>query len=359
MNIVNILHETTFTENGLAFQFPLRYNKARLRNCGMELNFFDSHAKSKIFECDVLGVSNKYFGKTWRTDDEQIFTFLSKAREQGCKILWFDIQDSTGTTQFNVLPYVDRYLKAQILKDLHGYKRRYRSHRIFAEYYHDLFNVPVEVLNERLHDHPSDEDLEKINVSWNSGMSHYGSARKYYKKIWHSMPLFPRWYPKRWTDPSVDRGVPVSCRIGARYSRAAISRSREQVKEIMRKMGVPAEKIPREEYFAEMRNSIAAVSPFGLGEISLRDFEIVISGGAIVKQNSDHLKTWPNLFVDNETYIPIAWNLSDLDSVIDTIRSNPSEAVRIATTAQDRYKKLLTTEDGHNEFCTRFLKMCS
>ncbi len=359
MKKVHILHEGAFSENGFAFQFPLRFNRHRLRNHGIELKFFRSHEDPQVFECDVLGISNKYFGKTWRENKNIIYDFLARARERGCRILWFDIQDSTGTTQFNVLPYVDKYLKAQVLKDLHGYQKRYKSHRVFAEYYHDLFDVPVEVLDERLHAHPSDEDLNKIGVSWNSGMSHYGNSRKYLKKIWHAAPSFPVWFPHRWTSPTADREVSVSCRIGERYSRAAISRSRKEIKAMMSELGVPADKIPRHEYFQEMRKSVAAVSPFGLGEISLRDFEIVISGAAVIKQRCDHFNTWPNLFEENESYVPFKWDLSDLKEVIGNVRQNPEEAVRIAATAQDKYKKLITTEGGYNEFCNRFADLCT
>ena len=43
------------------------------------------------------------------------------------------------------------------------------------------------------------------------------------------------------------------------------------------------------------------MSPFGLGEITLKDFE-VFSGSLLMKPNMDHMLTWPN-FYTKDTYI--------------------------------------------------------
>jgi hypothetical protein len=43
-------------------------------------------------------------------------------------------------------------------------------------------------------------------------------------------------------------------------------------------------------------------SPFGWGEINYGDFEGILSGDALVKPAMSHLQTWPELYVEGETY---------------------------------------------------------
>ena len=58
-------------------------------------------------------------------------------------------------------------------------------------------------------------------------------------------------------------------------------------------------KINRSNYFRELANSLISVSPFGLGEITLKDFESFISGSILFKPNMNHMETFPNIYVDN------------------------------------------------------------
>ena len=118
---------------------------------------------------------------------------------------------------------------------------------------------------------------------------------------------------------------------------------------------IPVNRVSKRKYIKELTQSIAVISPFGFGEICYRDFEIVISGAAIVKQKMDHLETWPDLWIENETYLPFAWDLSDLEDKIEFIVQHPEEIVELADQAQIRYKNLLCTEKGHQEFCQRFV----
>ena len=72
-----------------------------------------------------------------------------------------------------------------------------------------------------------------------------------------------------------------------------------------------------------MQNSIASVGPFGLGEITLRDYEVIISGSTLLKPDISFLETWPNLFIENETYVPIKWDLSNLLDTVKLLNENP------------------------------------
>ena len=98
--------------------------------------------------------------------------------------------------------------------------------------------------------------------------------------------------------------------MGYSYERNTVSFQRKEIASILREK-ISVKKLKRKKYFTEMENSKICISPFGLGEITLRDFEIIISGSAIFKANCDHMETWPNLFVKDRTYLYYKWDLSD------------------------------------------------
>ena len=77
----------------------------------------------------------------------------------------------------------------------------------------------------------------------------------------------------------------------------------------------------------------------------------------MIKQNMNHLETWPNLWIENKTYLPFEWDFSDFEEKIDFIFSNPEKMVELANHAQRIYKNVLCTEEGNQEFCNRFAQI--
>lgn len=350
--------------NELAFLFPILFNKKRLKNeFDLEITLFDEVCE-ELFAADSLLVSSWYFGrklKSWVYDKCEIFEFLKEAKKSGIFVTWADISDSTGTTQFEVMPYVDKYIKGQILKDRSQYKKEFVSARIHSDFYSKNFEVKDIKPTEDHFLYPLEDDhLSKLHLGWNTGLSAYNRIGPYYNllnyKIFNlNLPLF---YPFNWTEPSVKRDNLISCRLGTNYPRETITFQRKKVKELLAGR-VATEKVSRADYFKEMNNSIVSVSPFGLGEISLRDFEIIVSGGLILKQNCDHMETWPNIFKTGETYLDFKWDFSDFEEVIDIMESKISHLVEMSTHCQRYYKDLLKSDQGSSEFCTRLLGLIS
>ena len=70
-----------------------------------------------------------------------------EARQPSCQfksircVLYFDISDSTGWLQSQVLPFVSRYYKSQLLRDRKWYFRPMYGNRIFADYYNKEFGI--------------------------------------------------------------------------------------------------------------------------------------------------------------------------------------------------------------------------
>ena len=94
-------------------------------------------------------------------------------------------------------------------------------------------------------------------------------------------------------------------------------------------------------------------SPFGWGEIGLRDFEAFIYGATLLKPDVSHMETWPNVFFPGETYQPVAWDFSDLEKNTLGLLSDPKRRQSIAEAGQDLYRDTISAQ-GMERFCSWF-----
>ena len=354
MSVINVLTNNT-CPNSRAFNFPLYLVRESFQKRNISVRYF-YNLSSKIFQAEYIFINSNVFRPHWR-DSNIIFDFLKKCRDQGMKILWFDTTDSTWVTQFPVLPYVDLFLKSQIFNNPTNYLKRFRSGRMFTDFFDELYAAKEE---ETFYEIPElGLLLEKIRVSWNTCFENYteqryGVSGRVKRKL--SPYLHFTQKPKiAFTPPENARRNRVTCRLGATYVRPSIVKHRKAVIEIMERIGVECGKIPLKQFFTEMRNSQIGIGPFGFGEITLRDFEIIICGCALVKPDIRHLKTWPDLFLPNKTYIPHKWDLSDLEEKIYKLIEQPDYAMEIARLAQSIYKHALSPA-GQEEFVSRLVK---
>ena len=87
----------------------------------------------------------------------------------------------------------------------------------------------------------------------------------------------------------------------------------------------------------ELRQSKVILSPFGWGEITLKDFEVFLTSGMLLKPSMEHLETWPDFYVDGVTYKSFDWDLNDLEQKIEWALENPETREVIALQGHDRY----------------------
>jgi hypothetical protein len=104
--------------------------------------------------------------------------------------------------------------------------------------------------------------------------------------------------------------------------------------------------IPKANYLKELRDSKISISPYGWGEVCYRDFESLIAGALLIKPAMSHLVTYPNVYLPNETYIPVSWDLSDLKEKLELIQANYSQHQQIAINGQELCKKISNDGDG-------------
>lgn len=106
----------------------------------------------------------------------------------------------------------------------------------------------------------------------------------------------------------------------------------------------PTDRVPQEAYYREMLDAKISFSPFGFGEICWRDFEAILCGSLLMKPDMSHVDTAPDLFIPGETYVPIAWDHSDLERV--AARYLADDAARRAITRRARQTLLEALRPG-------------
>jgi hypothetical protein len=349
--------------NSRAFNFPLLFSKKILREKKYALEFIFT-TKPAPPNCDIIFVNSNVFRPYWKKNKNAIFEFLENSAKKKIKIFWFDTTDSTWCTQFEVMPYVDKFLKAQIFVDKTMYLQRFRTGRIYTDFFDKLYDSGENCESYQL---PSKNDLNKIELSWNSCFENYNEQR--YSLSGKIKNILRPYYANfaneklnlRFSEPTKDREIKVSCRVGTSHSRPSVAAHRKTIMERLSKYGITSEKISLAKYFAELRNSQISVSPFGVGEITLRDYESIICGTCLLKPDMTHLSTWPNLFRNQAVQTPptcliFKWDLSDLDEKIDLLLSNPDRRVGIAENAQKIYRHHLS-EEGIAEFAERLCNL--
>jgi hypothetical protein len=106
----------------------------------------------------------------------------------------------------------------------------------------------------------------------------------------------------------------------------------------------PTDRAPRGQYLDEMLHSRMVISPFGYGELCWRDFETILCGAVLVKPDTSHLRTTPDLLVPGVTYLPVAWDFSNLEEVCAPYLADEARRRTLAETARARLLKALEAD---------------
>ncbi|HZX32172.1 MAG TPA: glycosyltransferase [Rhodocyclaceae bacterium] len=200
-----------------------------------------------------------------------------------------------------VSPWVDRYVKKHVFRDREHYLRPTRGDTNLVEYFNRLYGLedapPVQF--------PIPPGfLDKLLV----GPSFVTSRRL--------LPVF-RSAPQ----PLIlDKDVRLHARF-AEQGEPWYTRMRRHAMAVCRNFAyasvVSSESVAFRRYLAELMAARICFSPFGYGEVCWRDYEAVMCGALLVKPDMSHVETRPDIFVPYETYVPVAWDLSDLEDTIE------------------------------------------
>jgi hypothetical protein len=352
--LIHVLSPGFETPNGRAFLFPLVVWREALAARGMSLRFFRS-VSSKLLDCDVLLVDSKFHRDRWRNGSGAVLAEFSHFAEH-CRVVYCDTTDSSGWIQTDLLPHVHVYAKAQLLNDRGAYMKTMYAHRPYTDYYHRTLGVEdaqpewsIPVTNPRL--------LDKLRVSWNSGLADYSLHGPARMALFYRLPIpFVLRFSRAFTDVSAARSRDISSRFGTNYPRASVSIQRRLIRERLGNR-IGTTKLSRRAYFNELQTSKVAVSPFGYGEITLKDFEVFLTGGLLVKPDMSHMTTWPNLFRADETMLVHSWDLSDFEATLERAVGDYARLMDVAQTGQESYRAYTVAPDAADRFSVHLRAM--
>ncbi|MEK9707452.1 MAG: glycosyltransferase [Alphaproteobacteria bacterium] len=353
MNLrVHILSDGFTSPNARAFAFPLLRHRRALGEAGIALKFFAQDTPD-LTECDLLIVDSKHFTGPARGQPDHVRQALESYRAKCDSTVWFDTTDSAGWVFGGALETAKAYYKNQLLADRKRYLEPMHGRRAPSDFYHRHASVTD----------PQDDDapqvreaglLERLQVSWNSGLADYsrfGPRRMAAYRHLRCGALLQ--WPRRFGDPRGSRTNEVSCRFGTAYDRPSVAHQRLEIRRRLSDR-MPTDKLGRGAYLHEMETSRVVVSPFGLGEITLKDFEVFLSGALLLKPDMSHMETWPDLFREGETMRAFNWDLDDLEATLANALADPGRSAEIAAAGQAHYRSFVNDTTGREAFVSRF-----
>jgi hypothetical protein len=277
---------------------------------------------------------------------------LKTLRQKYQRIVYFHDDAGGGIPRLQVLPFVDLFYSKALFKDRSLYGRPLYGKELYSDYFHSTYGIQDPKPQERaIETDPA--QLAKLRLSWNIGIGDYPRG-KFRQRVGVAFsrffdPPLARWFyhplsHPYWVKPpdfQTPRPIDVHARLTPNGT-PSIAYQRELLSKIIasdsRFLTGPTSQA---QYNRELLQSKAVLSPFGWGELCLRDFEAIRSGAVLVKPKMDHLETWPNIFYPNHTYVPIQWDGSDLLSVVDEVLQDSQTQKRLAVEGYKVYAEQL------------------
>lgn len=97
------------------------------------------------------------------------------------------------------------------------------------------------------------------------------------------------------------------------------------------------EPVSHHRFSSELQHAKVCFSPFGYGEVCWRDYEAIMAGAVLLKPDTGHIETDPDIFRPWETYVPVRWDLTDFN---DTLRRLLKDAALRQSIAEQAYAVL-------------------
>jgi hypothetical protein len=272
-------------------------------------------------------------------------------------IAFFHDDAGGGIPRLEVLPYVDLFYAKALFKNRLLYTKPLYGKELYTDYYHAKYGVEDDDPKKRaVVTDPA--ELGKLRLSWNIGVGDFPREKLRQRAGLLAAKLFgvsaARYFYSGKKPPSdpvkANRGIfDVHARMGM-TRRPSISYQRKLILE--RIAGDPrflTGEVGQGQYNRELADSKIVLSPFGWGELCIRDFEAVRSGAMLLKPDMDHLETWPDIFKKNETYGAFSWDADDLIAVAGAWLGDEKKRKQTAQNAFHCYRRQLAELSGRFE----------
>lgn len=239
------------------------------------------------------------------------------ARQPQARLIFIDAYAPCDLRYGKVLePYVDRYLRKALFRDRSQFLRAFADDTNLTEYYSALYNLPAT---------PTDWQVPPALLDRLGLVPNFLTAPYLMAGFLRPEPRFDDARPLDLHSRIAIKGSPWYNAMRRHSDRAARAITGVRL--------TPDGRIPRSEFLSEMRSSRLCWSPFGYGELCWRDLEAFMTGAVLVKPDMGHLDTMPELYHPGETYLPVKWDMSDLEEVVRGALADPDRCATIARNA--------------------------
>jgi hypothetical protein len=313
--------------------------------------------------CLTRDKNNVLFLERWfqhrdpRDLGEHDMTILRKLRDKYETVIFLNGKPEAGPNRLDALPFVDRFFDKSFFSNYDHYKEALYGKNLFADYYHKKYDV-TDSQAYIFKKHIDEADIKRIELSWNIGVGVY-PRWNFRQRIGAAVaragfPDIGCLFKTAWRPPldfsSSKRSIPVHTRFvpvpcpSITYQRTLFL---EKIKTFEGNGGKRHRSLfltgpaPQKRYYHELALSKIVLSPFGWGEVCHRDFEAIMAGALLLKPDMSHLKTYPDVYLPNETYVPLAWDGGDLFEKTEFYLAHDKERSRIARNAYEQYRKEL------------------
>lgn len=308
--------------------FPFHYYQNALRRAGVEVREAPVESYG-VASHRTSGATAVAIQSHFNTDEAELDQLLSRVRQANpdARITYMDW---FAPTDLRLAPLVgdraDIYLTKHLLRDREAYGRPTRGETTLMDHYGERF-----------------------------GLGHDEQAVAIPKHFWEKLRLGPSFVTARFMLPVFDKkSFPEGPRPIDLHARLAVEgtpwyqKMRQECAEAVDALEgvskVTGKGIRHDRFLAELRQSKICFSPFGYGEVCWRDFEAVMCGAVLLKQDMGHVETDPDLFIPGETYVPLRWDLSDFELVVRGLLADPDRCTRIARAAFQRMQDYVRSD---------------
>jgi len=359
--------------------FPVQNAFRELRDLGIEVRFYTGLNRG-LWDCDAVILSSRTvedLALSRRHEFSSRAEFCAWALNRQKRLIWFDTRDSAGNCQFDVVPYVERYLKKQLYRDRRTYLKRLHRGRAYADYYHRHHsgNVPVDdgaaadrflpetdTVFVETEVAKSVGETNKLYAAWGCGAEFHWpllsrtSAPGYILRALAQYAMGVSMLRPRTVPVDSYRPVAINALFDARrfkvrsvgYQRLLGLHAARQLKLEPKLTG----RVPRYDFYKTLAQSKVTISTFGWGEVCFREYEATYCGSAILMADMSNIETYPDLYRP-EFYMPFKWDFSDFEERATDLLSDDERRLSMARAAQAMLMRQWSTP-GREAFAHRF-----
>lgn len=315
------------------------YFQKELKELNLEIKFFNRLSK-KFLDADYLFLNSRSFKS--RNDHVDLLS-LKKIYDINNNIYWFDMRDSAGTTQFEVLPFVKKYIKKQLYKDQEVYFKNLYGGRYYTDFYHNRFNVKdyQNYIQTKL----NRKFIQKVTLGWNIGVAQIFDYSKYSRFDYWKEYLKFKYFNKKNFEMALNfnnnnyNKTDIVCLMNKNFKRETVAYQRKKLHQFIDKSKfkncIYNQRFNKKDYLKILKNSKVSLGSYGWGEVCYREFEAIRCGASFITADMSNIDTWPNIYKKNETYLPYSLDFSDITDVINEILNNHKLREKLIKNSQE------------------------